>query len=74
MTPMERPEFCTDEMLEFLDELRKDGATNMFGAGPYLEEGFEELQVVKNGGHSSSPMARSVLRYWMETFKERHPR
>jgi hypothetical protein len=29
------PEFVTDDMLEFLDRLRKSGVTNMFGAKPY---------------------------------------
>ena len=69
-----RPEFCTDEMLEYLDELRESGVTNMFGAGPYLERAFpDELRKDRNSFHSSQK-ARDVLTYWMKTFGERHPR
>lgn len=60
----ERPEFCTDEMLVFLDSLRQSGVTNMFGAAPYLEEEFDELNRNK---------ARETLGYWMESFEKRHP-
>ena len=59
MEPIERPDFVEDEYLEYLDELRESGATNMYGAGPYLMEMFPELD--KN-------QARDVLSYWMETF------
>lgn len=55
----------TDEMLEFLDDLRDSGETNMFGASPYLREEFPHLD--REG-------ARKVLSRWMETFSERHPR
>lgn len=54
----------TDEMLEFLDDLRDSGETNMFGAAPYLREEFPHLD--REG-------ARKVLTHWMETFSERHP-
>ncbi len=60
---MERPEFCTDEHLEFLDELREIGATNMFGARPFLSAAFSELEAREAG---------EVLKYWMRTFSERH--
>lgn len=60
----ERPEICADEMLEFLDELRESGVTNMFGASPYLREAFD----------LSRADASAVLVYWMHTFSERHPR
>lgn len=33
---MERPEGLTDDHLEYLDELRESGVTNMFGARPYV--------------------------------------
>lgn len=59
----EKPEFVTDEMLEFLDELRDSGDTNMFGARPYVMAEFPEL---------SEKEAARVLTYWMETFSERH--
>ena len=61
----ERPDFVTEEHLEFLDELRESGVTNMFGAGSYIEEAFPEL---------SESQARKVLIYWMSSFGERHPK
>ena len=61
----ERPDFVTEEHLEFLDELRESGVTNMFGAGSYIEEAFPEL---------SESQAREVLIYWMSSFSQRHPK
>jgi len=58
-----KPTVVTDEHLAYLDCLRKSGATNMFGARPYLMEAFEELSKAEAG---------EVLMYWMETFAERH--
>lgn len=64
-----RPEFCTDEMLEFLDELRESGITNMYGAGPYLEEEFPvTLADPHPRSFRSSEKAGEVLLYWMKTF------
>ena len=37
---VERPDIVTDEHLEYLDDLRESGVTNMFGAGSYLEDNF----------------------------------
>jgi hypothetical protein len=59
-----RPEFVTDEHLEFLDELRESGEINMFGAAPYLSDIFD----------LSSQDARKVLTYWMQTFGARKDR
>jgi hypothetical protein len=59
----ERPAYCTEEHLEFLDELRESGATNMWGATPFLKEEFKDL---------SDGEARQILFYWMDTFTERH--
>ena len=49
----------TQEHTEFLNELRESGATNMFGAGEWLEEefGLEKKE------------AREVLATWMQNFK-----
>ena len=55
---------ATKEQLEYLDELRESGVTNMMGAGAYLVEEFG----------LSRRIARSVLAEWMETFSERHPK
>lgn len=62
-----RPEFCTEEMLDYLDKLRASGVTNMFGAGEYLENAFPELENDRPSFHSSKK-ARDVLMYWMKTF------
>ena len=60
---VERPEFVTDEHLEYLDYLRESGKVNMFGARPYLYEVSPDL---------SWDEAGAVLTYWMRTFSERH--
>lgn len=60
---IEKPAIVTDEHLEYLDDLRDSGETNMFGAGPYLQE---EFGVTKHEAHD-------ILGYWMKTFTERHP-
>lgn len=57
-----RPSFVTDEHLIYLDDLRASGATNMFGAGPYL---IREFGLSRAKSHK-------VLTYWMETFSARH--
>lgn len=54
-----RPAFITDEHLEFLDDLRESGATNMFGARPYLKRFFRKLK---------DDEAATILSYWMKTF------
>lgn len=59
---LEMEEAELEEHLVFLDELRESGITNMFGAGPYLQE-TRDLDA-----HT----ARKVLVYWMETFSQRH--
>lgn len=60
---MERPEFVTEEHLEFLDDLRESGVTNMFGATPYIEDEYPEL---------TGQEAKDLLLYWMDSFSERH--
>ncbi len=59
----ERPEYLTDEMLTYLDDLRESGDTNMYGAVPHLRSEFFELNRSRAG---------TVLGYWMDTFAERH--
>lgn len=59
------PEFCTEEMLVWLDDLREEGSVNMFGAGAPLARAFPEL---------SADEARAVHVHWMESFGDRHPR
>jgi hypothetical protein len=54
----QRPNIVTDEHLTFLDELRKSGETNMFGARPYVETAFSV----------SKKDASTILSYWMKSF------
>jgi len=58
-----RPAVCTDKHLEYLDDLRESGETNMYGARPYLQEEFGLSKID----------ARDILLYWMQTFSARHP-
>lgn len=54
---------CTDKLTEYftyLDILRESGATNMFGASPYLDEAFD-----LNKGE-----AQKIVGYWMKTFNK----
>jgi len=53
-----RPPIVTDEHLQYLDDLRESGATNMFGAGRYVEQEFDV----------SKSDASTILSYWMESF------
>ena len=62
---VERPNCVKDEHLEYLDELRESGDTNMYGATPYLIREFPLLGIHEAG---------DVLSYWMESFSERHPK
>lgn len=67
-----RPDFVTDEMLKYLDELRESGETNMYGAGRYLDQRFPDEIWVGHGeaprSYRSSERAKVVLQYWMKTF------
>jgi hypothetical protein len=56
--PVERPGFCDDEHLDYLDHLRESGITNMFGAGSYL---MDEFDIGRADAHK-------ILSYWMATF------
>ena len=53
-----KPEIVTDEHLDYLDDLRESGVTNMFGATPYVQKrfGLERKD------------ASEILGYWMDTF------
>jgi len=55
---MSRPDYVTQEHLEYLDNLRKSAITNMYGASPYIEKRFKVSQ----------KEAIQILTYWMETF------
>lgn len=70
----EKPAFCTDEHLTFLDELRESGETNMLGGAMYLDEQFPELSDGDARSFGSSEKAGAILLYWMASFESRHPR
>lgn len=52
-----------EERFKFLDELRESGATNMFGATPFIQDAFG----------LTKGEARHTLTEWMRTFEQRHP-
>lgn len=56
---LSRPEYCEDEHLKWLDELRESGRTNMIGARPFLMDEFGEL-----GDREAS----GILAYWIKSF------
>lgn len=56
---IDRPEFVCDEHLEYLDELRESGVTNMLGARPHLLREFPVL---------GKQDAGDILTYWQQTF------
>jgi hypothetical protein len=47
----------------YLDRLRESGITNMYGAGPYVEDEFG----------LGRQEAGELLIEWMTTFESRHP-
>lgn len=51
-----------EECFQYLDELRKSGETNMFGAGVYLQRDFGLTRYE----------AREMVLNWMKTFGERN--
>ena len=63
-TTVERPASVTEDHLEYLDYLRAVGVTNMFGAGPYLQDEFG----------LDRDTASEIPTYWMKMFSERHPK
>lgn len=55
---------ATKEHLEYLDDLRESGETNMYGAGAYL---MRDFGVTRQESHE-------ILKEWMDTFSKRHPK
>lgn len=49
-----------EDYFDYLVELRDSGVTNMWGAGPYLEDEFD----------LSKSEAKEVLASWIKSFKE----
>lgn len=61
---IECPPQYLEEVLQYLDELRASGETNMFGARPYLQKEFE----------MTKQQATKFLSFWMQTYSARHHR
>jgi len=61
MSTKEKPDFVTDEHLEYLDALRESGITNMFGAASYINRDFG----------MNMEKSTETLCYWMDTFSDR---
>lgn len=51
-----------EEYFEYLEQLRESGVTNMFGAVPYLQAEFPELEQDRS-------RAIAILRAWMNSHK-----
>ena len=54
----DRPHGYTDEIRDYLNDLRESGRTNMYGADQYLQK---EMSISKN-------LARTHVSYWMKSF------
>lgn len=69
-TTAKRPEGVTGAHLEYLDDLRESGQTNMFGAASYLDTEFPELADGDDSVRSfrASKKAHAILSYWMSSF------
>ena len=59
---MKKPDYVDEQHLEYLDDLQS-GIVNMYGARPYLMENFG----------LDKKEATEILKYWMQSFGERHP-
>lgn len=51
-----------EEYYTYLDELRRSGITNMWGAAPYLKDAFDMDDIT---------VARNILKDWQDTFADR---
>jgi len=60
-TEIERPECVTDDMLDWLDDVRDSGLINMMGAAAYIKDEF----------FLTRKESRAVVVYWMKTFGNR---
>ena len=60
---MSRPDYIDEVHLEYLDELRESGETNMYGARVYLLREFVDM---------SEKTAGDILGYWMESFSRKN--
>ena len=63
MTGYEFADNTEQSVFLFLDELRKSGACNMWGAGQYVRENYPELE---------KQQVKDLVLKWMKTFSERN--
>lgn len=52
------PDYTQEEVFDFLNDLRESGATNMWGAAPYIQEYFGV----------DSQTAKKLLLDWIDSF------
>lgn len=57
---IQKPENMAPEHMEYLDDLRESGSTNMMGAATFLQRMYPSL---------SKDDAKDILLYWMETYE-----
>lgn len=60
MSTLPTPAFYSPHIESFLDDLRRAGVVNMFGATPYLEDAFGLDRAA----------AAACLAHWMKTFRK----
>ena len=65
MAEIKRPECVKDSHITFLDTLQESGVTNMWGATSYL---------IAHTDITDEETAETVLFYWMNAWKELHPK
>ena len=65
MAEIKRPECVKDSHITFLDTLQESGVTNMWGATSYL---------IAHTDITDEKTAETVLFYWMNSWKELHPK
>lgn len=65
---VERPAFCEEIHLDYLDDLRESGITNPYSVAPYLSAAPYLVETFK----LDIGQARAILRYWIKTCSERH--
>jgi len=59
---MDRPVFCKQKHLGFLDRLKETGITQMWESVPYIVQEFG----------CTKKEAKKILMYWMASYNDRH--
>lgn len=59
----DRPPYCTEKHLEYLNTLRSTGVVNMYSSGAWLERAFPKLAKWQVDG---------IILYYMSSHQRRH--